>query len=120
MLPEKQESHLHYQGRSCKGKYFALHWERRALETSDLESNLGLGFLASWSLVLGPWSWFLVLVSVLVVGCWLQASAVEGRGALVGQEKAGSFRLRSGQALGGFASRNDIAQLTSSDGRGQS
>jgi len=50
MLPVKQESHLHYQGRSCKGKYFALHGERWALESSDLESNLG-----PWSLVLGPW-----------------------------------------------------------------
>jgi hypothetical protein len=67
MLPVKQESHLHYQGRSCKGKYFALQWERRALESSDLESNLGLGslapwllgFLASWLLALG--SWFLAL-----------------------------------------------------------
>src|SRR6266851_4542114 len=92
MLPEKQESHLHYQGRSCKGKYFALHWERRALESSDLESNLGLGFLASWLLgFLASWllvlgSWLLVLV--LAGGCRLQASAVEGRGALVGQEKS--------------------------------
>src|SRR6266851_8951288 len=81
MLPEKQESHLHYQGRSCKGKYFALHWERRALETSDLESNLGLGFLASWLLgflVLGAWSLVLVLGLGLGLGCWLLASGFGG------------------------------------------
>jgi len=72
MLPVKQESHLHYQGRSCKGKYFALHGERRALESSDLESNLG-----SWFLVLG--SWFLVLGSwFLVLGWWLLASGFGG------------------------------------------
>ena len=51
MLPVKRESHLHYQGRSCKGKYFALHGEREALESSDLESNLGSWLLGSWASV---------------------------------------------------------------------
>jgi len=94
MLPVKQESHLHYQGRSCKGKYFALHGERRALESSDLESNLGLGW-----------------------GLWASGFG-GGRARCLGgaREKQVPFDF----ALGGFASRNDIAQLISSDGRGQS
>jgi len=96
MLPVKQESHLHYQGRSCKGKYFALHGERRALESSDLESNRG-----SWFLVLGFW---LVAVS-------FRLRRWKGEVHWWGKRKAGSLRLPSGPALGGFAFRNDIAQL---------
>src|SRR6266568_56552 len=93
MLPVKRESHLHYQGKSCKGKYFALHWERQALERWDLESNLGPWSLVlrPWSLALGPWSlvlgpwplvlgpWPLVLGPwSLVLGRWLQASGFGG------------------------------------------
>jgi hypothetical protein len=111
MLPVKRESHLHYQGRSCKWKYFALHWERQALESSDLESNLvSWFFLGSWFLVLGSW--------LLAVGFRLRRWKREVP--WWGEREAGSLRLRSGQALGGFASRNGMAQLISSDGRGRS
>lgn len=79
------------------------------LESSDLESNLGLGFLASW--LLG------FLVVGLGWGLWATGFG-GGRARCLGgaREKQVPFDF----ALGGFASRNDIAQLISSDGRGRS